>query len=250
MPWSASASPDAVLPHGLAMRGRTVHDRTGELAYQSYSADGSKAINSISRHGLNCILVDAAAAAGVDDLLRRPRRRRRCRRRPADARVAGTVDHDVVLGADGAYSVAARHHRPRGAQRLLAGAPAVGVQGAHHRRAGGRLRLRPPLAAHLAARRLDDDRACPTPTARSPPPCSGRSTARPASPASTPTRPSSPASSATTPTPCRCSRTWPASSRRNPVGSLVTVASGRGPAAGWRCSGTRPTPSCRSTGRG
>ena len=34
--------------HGLAMRGRTVHSRTGELAFQSYSADGSKAINSIS----------------------------------------------------------------------------------------------------------------------------------------------------------------------------------------------------------
>ena len=40
---------DVVLAHGLAMRGRMMHDRAGELAFQAYSADGSKAINSISR---------------------------------------------------------------------------------------------------------------------------------------------------------------------------------------------------------
>ena len=51
---------EAVLAHGLAMRGRMVHDRAGQLAYQAYSADGSKAINSISRHGLNGLLLDAA----------------------------------------------------------------------------------------------------------------------------------------------------------------------------------------------
>ena len=52
---------DEVLAHGLAMRGRMVHDRDGQLAFQAYSADGSKAINSISRHGLNALLLDAAA---------------------------------------------------------------------------------------------------------------------------------------------------------------------------------------------
>ena len=51
---------DEVLAHGLAMRGRMVHDRDGELAFQAYSADGSKAIHSISRHGLNAVLLDAA----------------------------------------------------------------------------------------------------------------------------------------------------------------------------------------------
>ena len=49
-----------VLAHGLAMRGRMVHDRDGELAFQAYSADGSKSINSISRHGLNALLLEAA----------------------------------------------------------------------------------------------------------------------------------------------------------------------------------------------
>ena len=100
---------DEVLAHGLAMRGRMMHDRAGELAFQAYSADGSKAINSISRHGLNGLLLDAAAkepgvilhfeqrAAGVvadtGELHAR-------RRRP----VATRSIHDVVIGADGAYS--------------------------------------------------------------------------------------------------------------------------------------------------
>ena len=99
---------DAVMAHGLAMRGRMMHDRDGHLAYQAYSADGSKAINSISRHGLNGLLLDAAEqeanvtirfeerAVGVvaetgELLLERPSGRR-------------NVTHDVVIGADGAYS--------------------------------------------------------------------------------------------------------------------------------------------------
>lgn len=97
---------DDVLPHGLAMRGRTMHSRTGELAYQSYSADGSKAINSISRHGLNAILVDAAATAGATICFEA---------RVTDAADSGeltiegrdgvrTERHEIVVGADGAYS--------------------------------------------------------------------------------------------------------------------------------------------------
>ena len=42
------------------MRGRTLHSPTGALAYQSYSADGTRAINSISRAGLNHALLDRA----------------------------------------------------------------------------------------------------------------------------------------------------------------------------------------------
>jgi kynurenine 3-monooxygenase len=99
---------DDVMAHGLAMRGRMVHDRAGVLAYQAYSADGSKAINSVSRHGLNGLLLDAAeaqmrvticfeeraVAAGADAgelTLDAPAGRH-------------TVTHEVVIGADGAYS--------------------------------------------------------------------------------------------------------------------------------------------------
>jgi kynurenine 3-monooxygenase len=97
-----------VLAHGLAMRGRMMHDRAGQLAYQAYSADGSKAINSISRHGLNGLLLDAAAKEPGVQLHFEER---------ATAVVADTgelaldgpdgrhtVTHDVVIGADGAYS--------------------------------------------------------------------------------------------------------------------------------------------------
>ena len=40
---------DAALADALPMRGRTLHSPAGELAFQSYSADGTRAINSISR---------------------------------------------------------------------------------------------------------------------------------------------------------------------------------------------------------
>ncbi len=98
---------DAVLAHSLAMRGRMMHDRAGSLAFQAYSADGSKAINSISRHGLNALLLDAAVDAGVavhfDE---------RAVAVVADSGEATfdsptgrhTARHDVVIGADGAYS--------------------------------------------------------------------------------------------------------------------------------------------------
>ena len=33
-----------VIDHGLPMRGRMMHDRAGQLTFQAYSADGSKAI--------------------------------------------------------------------------------------------------------------------------------------------------------------------------------------------------------------
>lgn len=97
-----------VMAHGLAMRGRMMHDRTGKLSYQAYSADGSKAINSISRHGLNGLLLDAAEKApGVVTRF--------------EARAVGaladtgelildtpagrtTVTHEILIGTDGAYS--------------------------------------------------------------------------------------------------------------------------------------------------
>ena len=99
---------DEVLAHGLAMRGRMVHDRDGELAFQAYSADGSKAIHSISRHGLNAVLLDAAekepgvvvhfeerAVSVVADT-------GELTMEGVDGRRSAV--HDVVIGADGAYS--------------------------------------------------------------------------------------------------------------------------------------------------
>ncbi len=99
---------DAVIAHGLAIRGRMVHDRLGKLAYQAYSADGSKAINSISRHGLNSLLLDAAEdEKGVTICFRH----RAVHADPEAGEISfespegrHTATHDVVIGADGAYS--------------------------------------------------------------------------------------------------------------------------------------------------
>ncbi|MBA3907630.1 MAG: FAD-dependent monooxygenase, partial [Pseudonocardiales bacterium] len=104
---------EPALADALPMRGRTLHSSSGDLAYQSYSADGTRAINSISRSGLNHALLDRAEQTrgvtlhfghrltGVD----------------ADtgelafegpALEGKAANADVVVGADGAYSAVRR----------------------------------------------------------------------------------------------------------------------------------------------
>ncbi|AEB46824.1 MULTISPECIES: FAD-dependent oxidoreductase [Micromonospora] len=99
---------EQVMADALPMRGRMVHPVVGEPDFQSYSAEGDRAINSISRGALNNALLDAAAKlpqvrvafdhrlVGLD---------------PATAQMTfetpqGTVTANatVVLGADGAGS--------------------------------------------------------------------------------------------------------------------------------------------------
>lgn len=53
---------DSVMEPALPMHGRMVHDRDGRVRFQSYSASGDRAINSISRGALNATLLDAAEA--------------------------------------------------------------------------------------------------------------------------------------------------------------------------------------------
>ncbi len=100
---------DAVLAQALPMRGRILHDTAGNLAFQQYSADGRHAINSVSRAGLNRQLVEAAGGeanvafrfehrlTGLDH------ERGELRFDSPDGPV--TAEHDVVIGADGAYSL-------------------------------------------------------------------------------------------------------------------------------------------------
>lgn len=52
---------EEVLKIAVPMRGRMIHSRTGEIAFQPYGVDDSQAINSVSRGGLNAILLAAAA---------------------------------------------------------------------------------------------------------------------------------------------------------------------------------------------
>jgi kynurenine 3-monooxygenase len=92
----------------LPMHGRTLHSPTGALAFQSYSADGNRAINSISRAGLNHALLDRAEeTAGVR--LHFGRRLLGVDAETGELTFDGhTARADVVLGADGAYSAVRR----------------------------------------------------------------------------------------------------------------------------------------------
>ena len=99
----------SMMADAIPMRGRMIHPINGELDFQQYSADGTRAINSISRGDLNNALLDAA---------------------DSDARVSIHFDHrlaaldpgagtmtfatpdghvevkaDVIIGSDGAGSI-------------------------------------------------------------------------------------------------------------------------------------------------
>jgi kynurenine 3-monooxygenase len=109
---------EAVMAHAIPMRGRMLHDRDGSLSFQSYSADGSKAINSVSRGALNNVLLSAAEASpGVTV---------KFQHRVITATEDGAVElaaphgdlgarHDLVIGMDGAFSAVRDRivHAPR-----------------------------------------------------------------------------------------------------------------------------------------
>ncbi len=147
---------DTVMAPALPMHGRMMHGTDSTLTFQSYSASGERAINSIGRGALNETLLDAAestpgvtlhfeARLSAFDLAgntltfehgRRPRRGlaghragvgRLRQHRPAEPRVAGPGER--------------RHRHAR-----------LRLQGADHPRTGRRLRPRPGCAPHLAAR--------------------------------------------------------------------------------------------------
>lgn len=102
---------DEVLKASILMRGRMVHAPAGELAFQPYGKDDSQALHSVSRAGLNLLLIEAAA--------RQPSIRlffeHKCVGLDPDKGVLEFVESathstvniaaDFIVGADGAYSV-------------------------------------------------------------------------------------------------------------------------------------------------
>jgi kynurenine 3-monooxygenase len=95
---------EEVLKSSVLMRGRMIHSPTGALTFQPYGKDDSEALHSVSRAGLNRLLVEAAARYQTVRLFFD----RRCTGLGADggaAEFAGeTVAAEAVVGADGAYS--------------------------------------------------------------------------------------------------------------------------------------------------
>ena len=51
---------DEVLRHAIPMRGRMIHDKSGELHFSPYDRDPNKHINSIGRAALNTTVIEAA----------------------------------------------------------------------------------------------------------------------------------------------------------------------------------------------
>jgi kynurenine 3-monooxygenase len=108
-----------VLKTAVPMRGRMIHSVTGELTFQHYGVEESQAINSVSRGGLNAILLSAAE--------RYPSVRlhfdEKCTDVDLDTGEAEftntrTGQHrrlrgDVVLSADGAFSAVRRSMQKR-----------------------------------------------------------------------------------------------------------------------------------------
>src|SRR5205085_8811089 len=51
---------DEVMRHAIPMRGRMIHDKSGELHFSPYDRDPNKCINSIGRATLNTTVIEAA----------------------------------------------------------------------------------------------------------------------------------------------------------------------------------------------
>src|SRR2546425_10633793 len=51
---------DEVLRHAIPMRGRMIHDKSGDLHFAPYDVDPSNCINSIGRAALNTTVIEAA----------------------------------------------------------------------------------------------------------------------------------------------------------------------------------------------
>src|SRR4029450_13382466 len=101
---------DEVLQHAIPMRGRMIHDKSGELHFSPYDVDPKKCINSIGRAALNATVIEVAQ--------RYPNVRvmfnHRCTDVDLDAPVAHVLNTetnttsavwtDTVIGVDGAFS--------------------------------------------------------------------------------------------------------------------------------------------------
>ncbi|UPG96355.1 FAD-dependent oxidoreductase [Luteibacter aegosomatissinici] len=112
----ATGLADQVLAQAVMMRGRMVHDPAGHSGLQRYGVDDSEVIWSVSRGGLNTLMLDAAEAAGAtihfdQGLASADLEHGTLTLRAADGSER-TVDAPVVIGADGAGSaLRAEMHR-------------------------------------------------------------------------------------------------------------------------------------------
>jgi kynurenine 3-monooxygenase len=99
---------DEVLQHAIPMRGRMIHDKSGDLHFAPYDVDPKKCINSIGRAALNTTVIEAAQ--------RYPNVRVHFNHRCTDVDLTDALCYleteggqvtskgDAVIGVDGAFS--------------------------------------------------------------------------------------------------------------------------------------------------
>ncbi len=91
----------------IPMKGRMMHDRDGALTFQPYGREGQH-INSVSRGGLNQLLVQEAEQEGVKFYFGKVCSQvdlEKTRATFVDQGGRQTVEADVIIGSDGAFSV-------------------------------------------------------------------------------------------------------------------------------------------------
>ena len=101
---------DEIRKVALPMSGRMIHSIEGQVGYQPYGKEG-QAINSVSRGGLNCVLMDLAEKNGVNIEFNQ-----RCSKidlndalltvEDSESNKSKTLESDFIIGTDGAYSAA------------------------------------------------------------------------------------------------------------------------------------------------
>lgn len=92
--------------NAMPMHGRMMHDAMGKLTYQAYGEEG-QFINSISRTGLNMVLMDEAEKLGVDFLFDHRCLEINLEKTEISFQHYGGIKHvqsDLIVGADGAFS--------------------------------------------------------------------------------------------------------------------------------------------------
>ncbi len=98
---------EEALRHAIPMRGRMIHDKSGDLHFAPYDVDPKKCINSIGRASLNATVIEAAQRSNVHvhfnhkcidvDVAEAV-----CRLETETGKL--TVRGDTVIGVDGAFS--------------------------------------------------------------------------------------------------------------------------------------------------
>ncbi len=99
---------EEALQHAIPMRGRMIHDRSGELHFSPYDVDPKKCINSIGRAALNTTVIEAAQRYSNVHV----QFNHKCTDVDIDSAVAHletasgavTAQADTVIGVDGAFS--------------------------------------------------------------------------------------------------------------------------------------------------